>query len=464
MRHQSIAIIGGVASGPAAAAAARRVDSSARIVLFEQGSQISYSACEIPGYLSGRIESADELILSTPEEFQEARKVEVRTGARVERIDPRTGLLVWTAAAGGRRVEDTFDKFILATGARAVVPDLPGVDAANVFTLRRLDDAIGLREYLSQNTIHHAVVVGAGFIGLEVADVLTSRGIRVSILEPAAGPLHSRLGSELSAQLSDYLDDRGVAIRSEGLSGFESSGSGRVRCVQTTTGEKIGCQLVVLAMGTTPNTDLGVEAGIRIGKTGGFQTNERMRTNLPNVWACGDCAEVQRQIDGTPVISALSLTAFKTGRVAGRNAVRKGVSGFSSFPGIIGAQAIRVFDREIAFVGLTEEEARAAGLNAAAVSINHTTRSSLDPNTASITIRLVFELARGRVLGAQMIGGGGTALRANILIPLIRSRGTIADLYDLDLLYAPPFSPRLDPLLVAARKATHLRDDTIRKV
>ncbi len=464
MRAQRIAVIGGVAAGPAAAVQARRTDPDAEIVMFEQGSNISYSACEMLMLVSGEIDDPEQLIHRSPKDFQRERGIEVRAETRVDRIDPRAGKLVCTSGDTGVTSEEDFDKFILATGARASVPDIDGADAENVFVLRRLGDAIELRGFISTETIHHAVVVGAGFVGLEVVEALVKNGIRVSLLEPGSGPMHAHLHEELSTLVGRLLEDHGVVVRLEGLIGLAVGQSGRVSVVRTSAGEQIGCQLVVLAIGTTPNTKLGAAAGIRLGDTGAYLVDDRMRTNIPNVWACGDCVEVHRLVDGQKVIYPQSPTAFRTGRVAGTNAARRGAYGAATFPGIVGAQALRLFEQEIAFVGITEGEARHAGFSAAAVTITHLTRSSLDPGSSPITVRLVFEMARGRLLGAQLVGGTGTALRANILLPLIRSRGTISDLYDLDLLYAPPFSPRMDPLLIAARKAMRLREDTRRRI
>ncbi len=448
-----------MASGTAAAAEARRLDPDARIVLFEQGAEISYGACEIPLFLEGTVKDPYELVAFTPERFEEERGVQVRSLTRVDRFDPRSGDVDFTSLTDGITGTEKFDKFILSTGARANLPKLKGVEAANVFTVRDLQDAISLERYISTTQISHAVVVGGGFVGIEVAESLTHRGIRVALLQPAPGPLHDHLEDHMSQLVTHLLEASGVMVRDERMAGLEVSSDNRVNAVKTSSGEMVGCQLVILAMGITPNTDLGVATGIKIGETGAYRVNDRMRTNLANVWACGDCIEVERVIDHRSVISPLSLTAFKTGRVAGRNAARRGTHKPARFEGVVAAQGLKVFDGEVAYLGLTESAALDSGFSALTVSIRHRTKGALVPGSRFIDVTLVFELSRGRILGAQLVGGPGTVLRANTLIPLIRKGATVSDLYEQDLIYAPPFSPRLDPLLVAARKAVRAIED-----
>ncbi len=453
MRSQRIAVIGGVASGTAAAAEARRVDSEAEIVLFERGEYISYGACEIPLFLAGIVKEAEQLIAFTPDRFENERGVATRVRVNVDHIDPRSGRLDYTQLENGQRGSEHFDKFVLATGARARVPDLEGTDAGNVFAIRELSHAIALEHYVRTHELHHAVVIGGGFVGIEIAEALVHRGIRVSMLQPRPGPLHAHVEDEMSRLVQRVLESGGVMVRNDRFAGLECSNQGIVSAVHTQSRELIGCQLVILAMGITPNTTLGVSAGIKTGNSGGYRVDEGMRTNLANVWACGDCTEVERIIDRKPILSPLSLTAFKTGRTAGRNAARRGSGKPSRYKGVVGAQGLKIFDSEIAYVGLTSREAVAAGFSARTVTIKHRTKAALVPGSDAIHVTLVFETSRGRLLGGQLIGGVGTVLRGDMLIPLIRAGATVADLYEQDLIYSPPFSPRLDPLLVAAGKA-----------
>lgn len=453
MKPQRIAVIGGVAAGTAAAAEAKRVDADADVVLFEQGPYISYGACEMPLVIAGVIDDSERLIAFSPERFEASRGVEVRVNTVVKSFDPHSGTLTFaTDSMSHKTATERFDKFILATGARAVRPGVDGAEDRNVFVLRELTDVQAIQAFSDTNEKQHAVVVGGGFVGLEVADALVQRGFRVTLLQSGPGPLHQHLEPVMSELVRDRLIASGVSFRSERMTAFERR-AGHVSAVKTDAGELIGCHLVILATGTIPNTSLGEKAGVKLGRTGGFEATDGMKTNVANVWACGDCVQVKRVIDSTHVLSPLSLTAFKTGRVAGTNAARRGRTARAIFPGLVGAQALKVFEQEIAFVGLTEQEARTAGFRPSTVLVKHRTFAGLVPGSSFVHVLLVFDQARGRLLGGQLVGGAGTALRGNILIPVIRGGGTVGDLYNLDLIYAPPFSPRLDPLLVAAKKA-----------
>lgn len=461
MRKQRIAVIGGVAAGTAAAAEVKRADPDADVVLFERGPYISYGACEMPMVMAGEIADPERLISFTPDRFEDDRGASVRILTEVVSFDPGSGLLTSKRMnLDAEEQTEKFDKFIVATGSTAGRPDLPGAYDRNVFVLRELTDLQAILNYLQSNEVQHVVVVGGGFIGLEVVDALMQRSIRVTLLQPGAGPLHKHLEPEMAARVKDLVESSGAMFRKERLTGFDSSG-GIVKAVHTDAGEHIGCQLVVLATGAKPNTQLGKAAGLKIGSTGGFAVSEAMRTNISNVWACGDCVEVTRVIDDAKVLSPLSLTAFRTARVAAENAAR--TSGTArgkpaKYPGLVGAQALRVFGHEIAFVGLTAADAKASGFRPETVTIKHRDIAGLVPGASFLTVTLVFDLRRGRLLGGQLIGEQSAAYRADILIPVIRGGGTVHDLYDLDLIYAPPFSPRLDPLLVAAKRAMNVLD------
>lgn len=457
MSRQRIAVIGGVAAGPAAAAQAKRVDPEADVVLFEQGADISYGACEMPYYVADQIERDDTLIVLTPEAFERTRHAEVRVRHRVLAIHPRRSRLDVQDMATGRVVEERYDKFILAVGAAARVPDVEGVEGSNVFPLRRLSDARALKGYLATHAHGHAVVLGGGYIGVEVAEALRLREWRVTLLDPNGAPLHGMLDEALQPHVEETLRRNGVIVRRERAVRFEQDDDGAVRAIRTDRGEKIGCQLVVLAMGIAPNTALAEAAGVTLGATGAIAVDDRMRTNLPSVWACGDCIEVERVIDGKKIHWPLSPVAFRTAHVAGTNAVRKGYGAPARFPGVVPASAVKVFDLEVAAVGMKVAEARAAGFDAYATRIAHPSRASMYPGAEPVHLCLVAERRKGRLLGAQFVGVDGAALRANVLVPCLREEWTVDRIRDLDLIYAPPFAPSLDPLLVAAHKAEQAR-------
>lgn len=454
MPRQRIAVIGGVAAGPAAAAQAARVDPEADIVLFERGAAISYGACEMPYYVADGIDDAERLIVLTPDAFERTRQATVRVRHDVLAIHPRQCRLEVKNLATGQVTEERFDKFILAVGARARRPGLAGEDAPNVFAMRRLEDARGLKAYLDEGAVQHAVILGGGYVGIEMAEALRARAVRVTILEPFGGLLHAYVDDDLQLLVHDAVKRHGVLVRAEKAIGFEQDAAGRVRAVRTDQGEKIGCQLVVVAMGVVPNTVLAEAAGVRVGETGALAVDAYMRTNLPSVWACGDCVEVERVIDGTPIHLPLSPVAFRTARVAATNAARRGHGAPAWFPGVVGASAVKAFGLEVAAVGLHLEEAQSAGFDAFAHTISHWSRVPLYPGARRLHVRLVVERRSGRLLGAQLVGSEGAVLRADVLVPCIRDRWTVDRIKDLDLIYTPSVAPSLDPLLVAANEAS----------
>ena len=442
-----------MASGPAAAVQAKRVDPEADVVLFEQGPDISYGACEMPYFVADQIASDETLVMLTPERFEKTRQAEVRTGHQVLGIHPKRCRLDVKDVATDRITEERFDKFILATGARARLPDFGGADAPNVFAMRQLDDARMLKGYLGAHRVQHAVVLGGGYVGVEMAEALRARGLRVTILEPGGALLHTYLDDALLPLVQEVAHRHGVAVRQERAVGFILDGDGAVQAVRTDKGEMIGCQVVVAAMGTVPNTELAEAAGITRGATGALVVDAQMRTNLPNVWACGDCIEVERVIDGRKVYRPLAPTAFRTARVAATNAARRGRAAPARFSGIVGASAVKVFELEAAAVGLRLDEARTAGFDAFATTIKHWSRVSFYPGARRLHVLLIVERGKGRLLGAQLVGEEGAVLRADVLVPCLRDRWTVAQIKDLDLIYTPPFAPSLDPLIVAANEA-----------
>ncbi len=451
--RQRIAVIGGVASGPAAAAQAKRVDPDADVVLFEQGPDISYGACEMPYYVADQIPSADTLVILTPEAFERTRKAEVRIHHRVLAIHPQRCRLDVKDLATGAITEERFDKFILAVGARVRLPDVDGVDAPNVFPMRSLEDARALKGYLGDHPVQHAVILGGGYIGVEMAEALREREVRVTVLEPSGGLLHTYLDEAFQPLVHDAVQRHGVVVRRERAEGFDVDAEGKVRAVRTDKGEKIGCQVVIVAIGIVPNTELAEAAGITRGATGALAVDAQMRTNLPNVWACGDCVEVERVIDGKKIHLPLSPVSFRTARVAATNAARRGRGTPARFPGVVGASAVKVFELEVASAGLRLAEAQEAGFDAFAMNIKHWSRVSFYPGAKRLHVGLVVERGKGRLLGAQLVGEEGVVLRADVLVPCLRDRWTVHRIKDLDLIYTPPFAPSLDPLIVAANEA-----------
>jgi NADPH-dependent 2,4-dienoyl-CoA reductase/sulfur reductase-like enzyme len=425
-----LVVIGGVAAGMSAAARARRVDPSLEILVLERGQHVSWAACGLPFYVSGRVASLDELILHTPDYFRRERNIDVRTGAEVVAIQPARRQLV---LRGGERI--SYDKLVIACGARPV-RDLPGADLPHVFTLHTLEDARRLREFIEQRRPQRAVVVGAGYIGLEVADALAERGLCVTVLE-ASPYILGRQDRELTEIVTRHLGARGIQFRL----------GTRVSAIQAEGVEGTPADLIVLAIGVRPNVELAAEAGIELGRHGAIRVNERMETNLAGVYAAGDCAETVHVVTGAPVYIPLGTTANKMGRVAGANAAGRR----ERFPGVAGTLIVALRDLAVAMTGLSSTEARQAGFSPVSVRIEAPDRSRYmgsDPTW----VELVADRNTTRLLGGSVIGKRGVAGRINVLAAAITAGMTTEQFAQLDLAYTPPVAPVWDPLLVAANQ------------
>jgi NADPH-dependent 2,4-dienoyl-CoA reductase/sulfur reductase-like enzyme len=425
-----LVVIGGVAAGMSAAARARRVDRSLEILVLERGQHVSWAACGLPFYVSGRVASLDDLILHTPDYFRRERNIDVRTGAEVVAIQPARRQVV---LRGGERI--SYDKLVIACGARPL-RELPGADLPHVFTLHTLEDARRLREFIEQRRPQRAVVVGAGYIGLEVADALAERGLCVTVLE-ASPYILGRQDRELTEIVTRHLGARGIQFRL----------GTRVSAIQAEGVEGTPADLIVVATGVRPNVELAAEAGIELGRHGAIRVNERMETNLAGVYAAGDCAETVHVVTGAPVYIPLGTTANKMGRVAGANAAGRR----ERFPGVAGTLIVALRDLAVAMTGLSSTEARQAGFSPVSVRIEAPDRSRYmgsDPTW----VELVADRNTTRLLGGSVIGKRGVAGRINVLAAAITAGMTTEQFAQLDLAYTPPVAPVWDPLLVAANQ------------
>jgi len=425
-----LVVIGGVAAGMSAAARARRVDPSLEIVVLERGQHVSWAACGLPFYVSGRVASLDDLILHSPEYFRRERNIDVRTGAEVVAIQPARRHVV---LRGGERLG--YDKLVIACGARPV-GELAGADLPHVFTLHTLEDARRLREFIEQRRPQRAAVVGAGYIGLEVADALAERGLGVTVLDASPDVL-GRQDHELTETVTRRLAARGVQFRL----------AAQVSAIHPDGVEGTPADLVVLATGLRPNVELAAEAGIELGRHGAIRVNERMETNLAGIYAAGDCAETVHVVTGAPAYLPLGTTANKMGRVAGANAAGRR----ERFPGVAGTLIVALREIVVAVTGLSVAQARQAGFSPVAVQIEAPDRSrymGADPTW----VQLVADRATSRLLGGSVIGKRGVAGRINVLAAAVTTGMTAEQLACLDLAYTPPVAPVWDPLLVAANQ------------
>jgi NADPH-dependent 2,4-dienoyl-CoA reductase/sulfur reductase-like enzyme len=420
----ALVVIGGVAAGLSAAARARRIDPRLEITVLEKGSDISYGACGLPYFVEGRVKKAEGLVVYTPEYFRKERHIDVRTNTRVISIShPRRELVL----ESGARVP--YEKLVIATGARCDISGIAGADQPHVFTLHTLRDAERMRAFVRERKPQRAVVIGAGYIGVEAADALRRNGLRVTILERSEHAL-LRDDAGMTAAVRRQLEQHGVELQ---------------------TGVHVNpipdCDMVVMAIGFKPNVQLAADAGIQIGRTGAIATDDRMETNVRGIYAAGDCAEVTHLVTGRPTWIPLGTTANKAGRVAGASAA----GARERFAGIVGTSIVSIFDMAFATTGFSAAQARAEGFDPVISRIEGKTRPGYFQGTKT-TVELIADRATHRLIGADIVGDQTAAGRINVVAAALQARMKVEEFEQLDLCYSPPFSPVWDPLLIAAQQ------------
>jgi NADPH-dependent 2,4-dienoyl-CoA reductase/sulfur reductase-like enzyme len=446
---ERLVVIGGDAAGMSAAAQARRASPPDRleIVVFERGDHTSYAACGLPYYVGGLVADAEDLVTRSPEQHR-AHGIDVRLAHEVVGIDLDGRKVSVRSRTTGAETTEAFDQLVIATGAVPIRPPLPGVDAPGVHGIQTIADGIALRAHVDRSTERRAVVVGGGYIGLEMAESLKLQGFEVAVVEKLAQPMGT-LDPDMGELVADALRAIGVELHlGVGVLGFETGPDGQVAAVVTEAGT-IRTDLVVLGLGVRPSSELAEQAGIAVGRTGGIVTDRRMSTGTAGVWAAGDCVETFHRVSRRPVAIALGTHANKQGRVVGVNAT----GGYLAFPGVIGTAITKVCRYEIGRTGLNEREATAAGFEFAAARIEGSTRAHYYPDSKPIIVKVLAERRTGRLLGAQIVGREGAAKRIDVMAAAIWNGMTADELSQLDLGYAPPYSPVWDSILIAARKA-----------
>ncbi|PBC85630.1 MULTISPECIES: FAD-dependent oxidoreductase [unclassified Streptomyces] len=456
MATEHLVIVGGDAAGMAAASQARRLRKPAELAItaFERSHFTSYSACGIPYWVGGEVDGPDALIARTAEEHR-ARDIDLRMRCEVTELDLDRGRVRFRELEdGGRESWTGFDKLVLATGARPRRPDLPGIDAPGVHGVQTLDDGRALLDALDASPGRRAVVVGAGYIGVEMAEALIRRGYQVTVLEQSAQPM-STLDPDMGALVHEAMCAMGIeTVRGATVTGVltdeeSAPGGGRVRAV-TTEDAEYPADVVVLGLGVRPETTLAAAAGLPLGMSGGLLTDLAMRVRgHDHLWAGGDCVEVLDLVSGQLRHIALGTHANKHGQVIGTNAG----GGYATFPGVVGTAVSKVCDLEIARTGLLEREAHAAGLRFVTVTVEATNRAGYYPGARPMHVKMLAERRTGRLLGVQIVGREGAGKRVDIAAVALTAGMTVEQMTALDLGYAPPFSPVWDPVLVAARKA-----------
>jgi NADPH-dependent 2,4-dienoyl-CoA reductase/sulfur reductase-like enzyme len=387
------------------------------------------------------------LIIRSPQVFREKQNIDARVHHRVTAIDLRKRAVRVENLETGEIMEERFDHLLIATGASPILPKIPGINARGVYTLSTLQSGITVREAVDRQTPRRAVLVGAGYIGLEMAENFIQRGIQVTIVEKAPQVM-STIDADLAALLAAELTKKGGQIfLEESLQGFVVEG-GEVRAV-TTDRRALPADLVVMGLGVRPNSQLARDAGISIGETGGIKVDEKMQTEIAGVSAAGNCTEALHLVSRRPVAFALGTVANKQGRVAGINIA----GGLAAFPGVVGTAMVKVFGWEAARTGLQEREAKQAGIPSASVKIEGRTRAGYYPEAGKIFVKLVFAPDSGRLLGGQIVGQEGAGKRIDVLATALHAGMTVEEMINLDLGYSPPFSPAWDPVLIACRQA-----------
>jgi len=438
-----VVVIGGVAAGMSAASQAKRRNPELDVVVLEKTRFVSYGSCGLPYYVSGLIKNPMDLIAVSKEKFISERGIDVRTETEALAIYPDKKEVLARGPDGEYAIP--YDKLVISTGARAQRPDISGIDAEGVFLLRTLEDGIRMRSYIEARKPGSALIYGGGYIAVELAEAFKELGLDTTVA--VRSKVLRREEPEIVGVVREELVKHGVRVEESCPIKTLERREGTIQ-METDKG-RLDADIVVVATGVEPNSELARDAGVELSFKDAIATDTRQRTNLPDVYAAGDCADAYHLLTGKKTWIPLGDTANKQGRVAGANIAGEGVE----FPGVVGTAAFKVFGLEVARTGLTEEHARAEGFDVGAVVVDVNSRAHYYPGGGRMKIKLVFDGAGGRLLGAHMAGSEGVAKRIDVFAAALHARMTVDEVAFLDLAYAPPFAPVWDPVLVAAQVA-----------
>jgi NADPH-dependent 2,4-dienoyl-CoA reductase/sulfur reductase-like enzyme len=447
-----IVIAGGVAAGMSAASVIKRSMPDQEVIVFGKEQHISYGACGMPYFIGGEIESYEKLSVLSPEKAREKRGIDVRTAHEVTRIDRESKLVEVTDLASGESLHQEYEKLILATGARAVMPPIPGVELDGVMPLKELEDSVRLDGYMDSRKPERAVIVGGGYIGIEAAEAFRHRGMEVTVVE-ALPRILNIVDEDLSDLAEKELERNDVTVRT-GEKVVSIEGSHRAEAVRLESGERLEADLVLMSVGVRPNTEVAEEAGIELGEKHAVMVDRYLKTNDPDIYAAGDCALAYHNVLERPVHVPLALPANRQGRMVGENIFAELSGGkLNTFPGVLGSAMVKIFDGEAAKTGIGQTEIEQYGLaEVDSVSIRSHTLAGYYPGAQPMWVKLYYHAHSKRLMGGQIYGAGRSVLRINILATAIQAGMRLEDLYNTDMGYAPPFSPAWDPLLIAARQ------------
>jgi len=443
-------IIGGVAGGATAAARARRLDERAEIILFERGEHISFASCGLPYYIGEVIKKRERLLVTTAKAFRGRYNIDIRIFSEVIAIDTKNKQVEVKNLKAGETYRESYDKIILSPGAEPVRPPFKGIELDNIFNLRNIPDSEHIKAHIDIKRPESAVVVGGGFIGLEMAENLVRRGVKTTIVE-ILDQVMAPLDYEMAAIVHAHLKKKGIIC--ELGNGVESFSKKEDRIiVSTNKGKDIECDIVILAIGIRPENRLAREAGLEIGKHGGIKVDATMRTSDPDIYAVGDAVEVKDFVTGLPTMTALAGPANKQGRIAADNVLGRK----SLFRGTLGSTVVKVLNLTVASTGASEKVLKHNNIPYL-VSYTHSgSHASYYPGATMMAIKLVFSPSSGKILGAQIVGMKGVDKRIDVLATAIRGAMTVYDLEELELAYAPPYSSAKDPINIAGFVATNI--------
>ena len=452
-----VVIVGGVAGGATAAARIRRLSEDAEIIVFEKSGFISYANCGLPYYIGGSIVDKNELTLQTPESFFARFRVDMKVHHEVMSISPESKMVTVKNLDTGEVFDESYDKLLLSPGARPVKPPFKGIDSNKIFTLRTVEDTLKIKEYVDINKPDSAVVVGGGFIGLEVAENLNELGINVTIIE-GLDQLMMPFDKDMASFIHSEVRRHGVKLTLDHLvDGFDER-DGKI-VVNVKGSDSVFADMVVLAIGVSPDSSLAKDAGIELGLKGSIKVNDRMETSIPDIYAVGDAVEKINSVTGQEALISLAGPANKQGRIAADNICGKD----SRYKGGQGSSIIKVFDLTAASTGINEKTAAAAGIKADKVILSPMSHAGYYPGGKMMTMKVVFEKETYRLLGAQIIGYEGVDKRIDVLATAIYAGIKAYDLAELDLAYAPPYSSAKDPVNMAGYMIENIANGTVKQ-
>ena len=439
-----VVIVGGVAGGATAAARLRRLDENAEIIIIERSGYISYANCGLPYFIGGEITKKESLTLQTPESFYKRFRIDVRVKQEVTSIDTENKKVKVNNLVIGEVYEESYDKLILSPGAKAVKPNVKGVDLDKVFTLRTVEDTFAIDDFIKENQPKSATVIGGGFIGLEMAENLIHKGLDVTVVQRSSHVMPT-IDGDMAAILHNYMRKNGIKL-----------------CLNTVVEDlsKLESDLIILAVGVTPESTLAKEAGLELGLKGAIVTDTHMQTSNPDIYAVGDAVEVVHHVTGKKAVISLAGPANKQGRIAADN-----ICGIpSEFKGSQGSSIMKMFDMTVASTGLSKTAADREGYDSDYVVLTSASHASYYPGAESMHVKVVFDKKDGRILGAQIVGFGGADKRIDVLATAIRANMNAYDLTELDLAYAPPYSSAKDPVNMAGFAICNILDGNVKQV